>query len=126
MATTLDGTNLGVIKRESVDHVGNIVGMALYSLNSNQNEAFDFGGATKIITVEGSKTDSNEANLLSFIQGIENHIGTGPDGRGQEHTIVYSSDFRGNLNVKVMEVRSSKDRPNTIDYNIKLIEAAQA
>jgi len=116
MVTTLNNIDLGTIKDESVEKVGNIIGLALYDTDSDETEAFDFGGATRIITVQGTKTNT-DAQLKVFIEEVESLIG-----KAQDDPVVYSSDFRGNINVKVMSVRSSKRRINTLDYVIKLME----
>jgi hypothetical protein len=117
MVTTLNGVNLGTITEETVEQNGNIVPLPITDTVSSESEAFDFGGATKTISVTGIKSDPTEANLKSFIESLENIIG--PD---QDTTVDYVSDFRGTLKVKVLSVRSTKTEPSRLKYDIKLVE----
>jgi len=74
MAYTLGGTNLGQVKRERhgiKSHDGMDI-MPMPMSDSNSTLVFDYSGVVRTITIEGTYTDTSQANLMNnFIVPIE-------------------------------------------------------
>ena len=120
MTTTLDGESLGIILNENVKKLGDILPMPLFGTDADENEAFDRGGATRIITVEAVKVDTT-ANLKTFIELIESKV-SGDQGT----TIVYDSDFRSTFDIKVIDIDSNKVQGwvRELRYVIRMVQSA--
>lgn len=116
---TLGGIALGTVTSETVSKQGNLTPIPLLFLDADKTNVFDYGGVTRVITIEGYFNGTLAANLTS-IQNIE-----ALQAGNQIDTIVYDSDFRADMNVKIEKIDSTitGGTPRILVYTISMIQA---
>ena len=119
--STLNGTNLGRIQKETQNKDSSLFNMPLPGSDSNLSILLDLFGVLRTISIEGIKADS-AANINTFITTIEALIAGGQSGV----TFVSSLSTFSNKTVFVKSFTWNfvKGDPNKISYSLELMEGA--
>ena len=100
--------------------------MPLYTLDSDQTEVFDLGGATRIFTLSGIFVGSSQATVATFIGQIEGLV-NGAQDTSQSYPLTFNDDLRGQgTKVKIMDVDTTQlaGQPTIATWSIKMIESS--
>lgn len=118
-ASTLNSKSLGNVGVISVIKNANIELAPLPRKNSALTKLFDFNGATKSISLNGTFTASTVAAVKVLVDAIEAEL----DG-DQSSVIVFTSDMTGNINVLVQAFQWewSDVTEFEVKYSLELIQ----
>jgi hypothetical protein len=110
-----------ILESESVRKESNLTPMPLFGFDSNQTDVFDFGGATRTITLSCVHIGT-PAEHATFWTNVLSPLVNG----NQATVTVYISTLLGTLNVKIMDIDLSfvGGDVRRLRYTIKLIESS--
>ena len=119
-----DGVN-AVIKDNDCTKESNLVPMPLYTQDADETDVFDFGGATKLITLSGVYMNTTVALIKTWIDSIEALV-QGQQDTEQGYPLTFIDDLRGTLKVKVISFNSDwrEAEPTIASWSIKLIQSS--
>ena len=98
--------------------------LPLFGEDSDNTDVFDFGGAIKTINLTGVYVDTTVANVKTSIDDMENLV-NGNQSSENGYPLSFVDDYRGTLNVKIMQVQTTKVRgePLIMRWVVKLVES---
>lgn len=116
----------GTLISENVVKDANLMPFPLFTLDSDDTEVFDFGGAIRIITIQASHNDTT-TNLATFSQNkLMPLISGDQENTSTDGNLTYTSTILGTVSVKIMHVDQDKPpgEPRKLVYTIKMVESA--
>ena len=122
---TLHNGTTAVIKNNECSKESNNVIMPLYLSDSDATDVFDYGGVTKMITLNGVYIASSVATLKTWIDALE-ATQNGHQDISSGYPIILNDDLRGSLYVKIMSCSTTwnEAEPTKIDWTIKFVQSS--
>lgn len=128
--TTINGILLhdgstAIITDNDCSKDSNITVLPLYLSDSDQTDAFDFGGVVKTLTLTGVYMAENVAALKTWIDSIEALIQGHQDiDVGAPYTLI--DDIRGTIKVKILSFNSpwTQAEPTRVGWTLKLVQSS--
>ena len=124
---TIHGDGNSFILENNAKKESFIVAMSLYGMDSDETEAFDFGGVVKTITVSGKYIGGSIAANKTFIDSLE-ALNQGAQDPSSGYPITFIDDLRGTIKVKVLDVDTSMSDAEGIEqchWTLKLMQCSE-
>ena len=103
--------------------------LPLYLNDSDGTDVFDFGGVTKMITLNGVFVGATEAAVKVFVDAVEALV-QGQQDVGNGYPLIFTDDRRGTgasaLKVKVLDFESIfvAGYPTACTWTLKLVQSS--
>lgn len=121
---TLQGDSKAFVVSNTASVEAVFISTPKYGSDPSETDVLDYGGAVKIITLEGIYVDTM-ANIKTFVESCEALI-NGIQSKSEGYPLTFTDTLRGTKLVKVMNFMSTliEGEATTISWTLKLIESS--